>query len=618
MWKRANRTGDRAIGHPTLIETTVDERTLEGLTLLNTGDFSISSRPAFGRKKTQDVLKGLPELPLSLQASNTQSTRPFSETPTASSVYSQPSPDLNNEPTTNLDTSRASSGCSADVSPPESIRMDDSAPNMSRRGSCDVSPITESSNPLASHLAKSGNFGSCISVPPKRYKLRGTGAVFSEWGGGDFSTSPPGRGSAQAALTRWDDFSGEPTTSETGKPAQATPRATSFQSEVSARHSMGAYGNTTTISGGSSQGMRRCPNKQTDPAFTPKEGWRSASGRRTSVNPMLDKPLPPCKSPTFPHDTQKDSANLLETSSGRNSPASTIVQFVHRKPIQPPKLLINDNSMGSLNDGKSKTLETGPPTALPSSTNLVRSNIEITGSTSLATRKANADSQCIRLLASPDVIPNGVANGHNLDLIESDFLAKMHHMHFEDQPPSRFSATTYATTAYDSPPATPEMSSVSPIASPSSILNRKRPVPLAGVPNSRLPTRKPTPSELSKSFHADEDGRFSKSLPKSPPEAQAVTRVASLEAKLDNLRCRRANLKTVIHELTYVVQPNSIAYDKASRQEIKRTVDGLDKELAEVAKEEHETGLQLYRAWKRQDNDSAYEHSSLWVKRLAS
>ena len=64
MWKRLNRTGDRGIGHPTLVETTVDERTLEGSIMLNTGDFSISSRPAFGRKKTQDVLKGLPEVPL--------------------------------------------------------------------------------------------------------------------------------------------------------------------------------------------------------------------------------------------------------------------------------------------------------------------------------------------------------------------------------------------------------------------------------------------------------------------------------------------------------------------------------------------------------------------------
>lgn len=70
MWKRINRAGDRGIGHPTLIETTVDERTLESSTMLNTGDFSMSSRPAFGRKKTQDVLKGLPELPLYVYEAN--------------------------------------------------------------------------------------------------------------------------------------------------------------------------------------------------------------------------------------------------------------------------------------------------------------------------------------------------------------------------------------------------------------------------------------------------------------------------------------------------------------------------------------------------------------------
>jgi len=34
------------------------------VTDLNNGDFSISSRPAFGRKDTGDILKGLPQVPL--------------------------------------------------------------------------------------------------------------------------------------------------------------------------------------------------------------------------------------------------------------------------------------------------------------------------------------------------------------------------------------------------------------------------------------------------------------------------------------------------------------------------------------------------------------------------
>ena len=64
MWKRINRQPDRNIGSPTLIETTVDQQVLSSTTNLNNGDFSISSRPAFGRKTTEDVLKGLPDLPL--------------------------------------------------------------------------------------------------------------------------------------------------------------------------------------------------------------------------------------------------------------------------------------------------------------------------------------------------------------------------------------------------------------------------------------------------------------------------------------------------------------------------------------------------------------------------
>lgn len=49
---------------PDLIDTTMDEKTLESSAVLDVNNFSISSRPAFGRKTTQDVLKELPELPL--------------------------------------------------------------------------------------------------------------------------------------------------------------------------------------------------------------------------------------------------------------------------------------------------------------------------------------------------------------------------------------------------------------------------------------------------------------------------------------------------------------------------------------------------------------------------
>jgi hypothetical protein len=122
------------------------------------------------------------------------------------------------------------------------------------------------------------------------------------------------------------------------------------------------------------------------------------------------------------------------------------------------------------------------------------------------------------------------------------------------------------------------------------------------------PSRKPTPSEIT--FDT------SKSLPQSPPEANATDRVSLLEAKLDSLKRREGNLKIVIHELTHVVQPSSIAYDLASRQEIKKTVEGLNAELAAVAQEIHENGLKLHRAMKKRDENSLFEPTGLWVRRV--
>ena len=67
MWKRLNtreREFDRTVGSPTLVETTVDQDMFRDPTNINNCSYSISSRPAFGRKGTGDVLKGLPALPL--------------------------------------------------------------------------------------------------------------------------------------------------------------------------------------------------------------------------------------------------------------------------------------------------------------------------------------------------------------------------------------------------------------------------------------------------------------------------------------------------------------------------------------------------------------------------
>ena len=228
-------------------------------------------------------------------------------------------------------------------------------------------------------------------------------------------------------------------------------------------------------------------------------------------------------------------------------------------------------------------------------------------------------------------LPNDSPTEQDPNLVESRFRANLQNMTIPEEPKSHFSTTTYATTANnESPPRTPEAASdltsnLTAAPTSNSILNRRRPVPLSVGPNAKA-VRKPTEVETSPqdsspgyytgSPYVPDSDKQSKVLPKAPVGQPKVDQVKTLQAKQDALRRRKRNIETVIHELTDVVQPSSIAYDKASRQEIKKTVEQLKKELAEVIKDEHETGLKLHRAWKRHDDFVNFEPTSIWVRRV--
>lgn len=665
MWKRLNnkdRQPEIAICSPTLIETTVDENTLQGTTNITNGSFSISSRPAFGRKRTEDVLKGLPALPLyvpssnektsetdvesnKLQVSGVTSGRPQSEAPTASSIYSQPTPMLNTDLARKNSTRiRSSSLYPDDVSPPASPHINDGNESQSRRSSPDVSPVSDSPIRLAkrSPVFTSGRFNSNIPVAKKTRKF---------WNRPN--TSSPEQGST---LTHWDVYSGEPTTREKGKPPQTTPSAVKLNTEPSPgrlNSKFESFGTSTHISGGDPIGRKRVASRDLNNTPIVRPEWKGAGGRHKIVNPLLDKPLPPGKSPTFPAGTEKHQQHQREQDRTANySTNSRSHQHSMARPTQ-PSITINDKEFGqratSPDAQTASSSDSITPPALQQNTQSSSPGLSADDARSpLARNPSNEEIKDWRSQMLPDVPQTAAQEGHSPHLqqmremrsltasdpasnnddterdwskIESQFSTDLQHIYIQDQPPSRFSSTTYATTTYDSPPTTPELASNSPAmstmsATPNSILNRKRPVPPAGIFNVKVIARKPTPSQLGTPTQAPESKR--KSLPRSPPEVEATSRIASLQAKLDNLRQRRTNLQTVIHELTNVVQPSSIAYDMASRQEIKRTVNGLSKELAEIVKDEHETGIKLHRALKRDDEFAAYEPTSIWVRRVTS
>ena len=585
----------------------------------------------------------------------------MSEVPTASSVYSQQSPEMDNSSPKPDYPPRSSSLYPDDVSPPDSPRVNNDNLKRSGTGSSDVSPISEAPSPTSgrSPVFAGGKFSSNLPVPKKTRKFWNRPSVGS-----------PEQGTS---LTHWDAYSGEPTTSEKGKPPSTTPSAVRMNAEPFPARPNDGFGISTHISGGTTIGRKRVASRDSNNATIVRPEWKGAGGRHKIVNPMFDKPLPSGKTPTFPAGTEKSSEKYQMAQDERQRAAQNRASAASPTPkpltlrrtkqaIQPSIVPDNNESVqyhGSTEIGRDRTpTDSTPPSSIettryhspaltvddtrsPLARNPSNEEMRVRRSPEYDRPKeqrpqiipyvpersviANENHKAIEQEAEkrcsqaiPSVVTSSFSGDQDSSEIESRFRADLQHLNLQDEPHSRFSATTYATTVHDSPPETPILGSESPAmpTPPSSILNRKRPVPPAGLPNSRPATQKSGPSETGTPTQASEMKR--KALPKSPPEKQAVSRVAGLQAKLDNLRRRRGNLQTVIYELTHVVQPSSIAYDMASRAEIKRTVEGLNKELADIVKDEHETGLKLHRAMKREDEFAAYEPTSIWVRRVTT
>ncbi|KAK3185247.1 hypothetical protein K4F52_005947 [Lecanicillium sp. MT-2017a] len=209
-----------------------------------------------------------------------------------------------------------------------------------------------------------------------------------------------------------------------------------------------------------------------------------------------------------------------------------------------------------------------------------------------------------------------------------------------DQPPSRFSITTYATTAVEGTPRTDtgsgEPSPLLPTVDPSTpVMQRGRPLPRAdnlsstsNSPASASPVQSPRgefpPIEASRVFHSPRPSSSistSKPLPPAPPEVSASDRVAHLTAQLNGLANRRININRCVKQMTELMPTDSVMAGEQVRQrreEEKKKVEALRTELAEVQREEYELGLMLHRAYKRQDREAQYEPTTLWVRRVAA
>ena len=431
-----------------------------------------------------------------------------------------------------------------DISPPVSPIH---GPHVVTDDSPDVSPIDENPGPLDRFPSDIKQAGSSL---PVRRDARHVGAHPDTLQSAP--QSKPRASSNPMGGTKWDDFSGEPTSNDRGKSALATPRKSQLPVKSAPQKtpfSILKFSKT----GKKLRDMRRQPDIN-DPAYAPppREPWKGASGRTAIVNPIKEK------RGAKPFVLPPRTVNRARTAS---------VPAHERVPVPRPE----------------SSDDTITPPVPPKD----------------AARSASAGSTMTQFTAlRPGSGGNQPLPGFLQDTTtpDSSFASRFGQLDLEQEPQSRFSMTTYATTAAGSPPATPDT---------------MKDVPPLPVNLGKVAIRKPTPSEIPTDS--------SKSLPRSPEESQATSRIEALKAKQNDLARRRGNIDTIIHELTQVIQPSSIAYDLATRSEVKKTVESLNNELAEIRKEEHDIGMKLMRAYKKLDQEDYYgENSALWVRRAAS
>ncbi|KAH8695315.1 hypothetical protein BGW36DRAFT_200183 [Talaromyces proteolyticus] len=191
-----------------------------------------------------------------------------------------------------------------------------------------------------------------------------------------------------------------------------------------------------------------------------------------------------------------------------------------------------------------------------------------------------------------------------------DLSTVLEDLNLIDEPRSRFSSSTYAPTEIATTPPGSAGSDTPPVPAipPSPIMTRRRPVPSSAASVKSM-KRKPVGSE---SPPPEVD------LKNMTPHDRAQYRINSFQLRSNELSKRKASVKTMLHELTQVIQPSSIAYDMATRDEVKKSVISLNNELAEITKEEHDIGVKLSRAYRKLESADAYEHSSLWVKSITN
>ncbi|PSN66825.1 hypothetical protein BS50DRAFT_374767 [Corynespora cassiicola Philippines] len=606
MWKRLQGHGrerDKNIGNPVLLETTYDEDQLRHIP--NVSDVQ---QAAYYRPNTALATA------LSPQAYDTlKPPARGSDVPTVSSTYSQPSPVHSNFSPAPVSPS------SYDVSPPSSPEPDLTLkPNQPRRyrSMRDVSPIDENRGKAASHIPVLRKAPAAIAVDKPTTKTQ------KFWGG---KVAPNSK-------VKWDEYSGEPTASGAGRPGQVSPGSYAKGSlHPTSDRPMGYH---VSVTGGQDRPGRGTTRPSAlDTAAKPREPWSLASGRAEIVQPFKDKPLSQPWSFLRKENPKQSKGQSKDAS---RSPVTAVhggAVAADTEPVaaHPEQFDTHDDSIPPtvpLKVGKSST-----PKSLASPTSPFGLGIDspytypspVTPTYSEAPTPIAKDTPVSKpTLQEPFETPRQHSIPTKTVEDNQGLLAPS-----KDDFASRFSWTTYNTTAAQSPPPSPPSVRISKVPDEPvpevSILNRRRPVPSSDL----LPARKPVPSIASTKRAMSSgppsprpDSTFStstqKALPRPPTELTAADHIEILESQMEDLRVRRSNVYRLLRDLNNAAPPNPLVTDFKKMRLVDQRKKDFEEELAEIKREEHDVGLRLHRAWRKREKDDPSSESALWVRRVTS
>ncbi|KAI9771655.1 MAG: hypothetical protein M1840_001870 [Geoglossum simile] len=620
MWKRLpihSRPRDPVISHPILIDTSLDQQTLDEFPSIsemqNRRDAKLDS---ISGQRSEDTIKGLPPLPLLSEKSQ---QRPVSDIPTASSIYSQATADPQNHNRPLSKPLRPQSTYS-DVSPPDSPDMNADRGFQERyRRSPSISPIEERFEIPELPTIRTSKYASNIPILRREKRRNQDRPVAS-----GRNLSDGGMGNAPGPA-RWDDFSEESTVNDNGK----TPATWSGSHSRGPTSEDGTppYDHSTVprgrrVSGQDTQADTNHNLGRTGFGFSvgARGDWRSTISRFSRSN-ATDNRSPnrsPPASGSIIQSTDKPSPLEGDGWTSRLSDLTTALNVQReRDRTTPSPLPLEYDDDGVKPIVPLKAGRNSPPRISTSPTSLnipgVLSGL-VSNDPKSTQGGANRDSRNKPLPTPVSDDQDGGPSG-----IETKFRNAMRGIQKPEPTVSRFSATTYSTgTTYDTPPTTPKVDfpDSSQSGPPSPILSRRRPIPTS---NDKAVTRKPPPSqdESTPPSPTRTPTARSKSLPQSPPEAQSVDLVTTLQAQLDDLHTRRSNIQKILRELSQLLPPNPSTHNISARGEMRKKVDDHKMELAEILKEEHDVGLRLHRAWRRRDKKNELgEPTGLWVRRV--